>query len=98
MGVKKGEIVDIEEVVSGIEEVANKAGRSCNSEFDSVVVNISDPNLRVFNTTHTAPQSYYSQYPHWQYNYYQPSNPPPLQNPTIYTNASIQPPYHSTIA
>ncbi len=54
MGVKKGEIVDIEEVVSVIEEVANKAGRSCNSEFDSVVVNISDPNLRVFNTTHNV--------------------------------------------
>ncbi|SHA18889.1 Cell division protein FtsA [Bathymodiolus thermophilus thioautotrophic gill symbiont] len=50
-GVIRGEIVDVDALVSVIKTVANKAGKSCNSEFDSVIVNISDPNLRVFNLT-----------------------------------------------
>jgi cell division ATPase FtsA len=32
-----------------LKKVVNKAINSCNSNFDSVVVNISDPNIRVFN-------------------------------------------------
>lgn len=48
-GVKKGQIVNVEEVALAIKKVVNKAINSCNSNFDSVVVNISDPNIRVFN-------------------------------------------------
>lgn len=49
IGVKKGDIIDVEEVANAIKKVKEKFRLSCKDKFDSVVVNISDPSLKVFN-------------------------------------------------
>lgn len=48
-GVCKGEVVDVEALSQAVKSVGKKARLSCNADFDSVNINISDPNIRVFN-------------------------------------------------
>ncbi|SMN13196.1 Cell division protein FtsA [Bathymodiolus heckerae thiotrophic gill symbiont] len=50
-GINKGEIIDIEEVAAAIKRVKKKAILSCDTKFDNVSVNISDPNLTVINAS-----------------------------------------------
>ncbi|KAA0456367.1 MAG: cell division protein FtsA [Candidatus Thioglobus sp.] len=48
-GVVNGEVVDSSALSRAIKEVGDAACLSCNSNFDSVNVNISDANIKVFN-------------------------------------------------
>ncbi|BAS67570.1 cell division protein FtsA [Bathymodiolus septemdierum thioautotrophic gill symbiont] len=50
-GVRRGQIVDIEATSMAVRAVAEKAYLSCNTNIGGATINISDPNLRVFNLT-----------------------------------------------
>lgn len=49
IGIRKGEIIDVEALSQAVKEVGEKAFKSCNANFDSVNINISDPNIKVLN-------------------------------------------------
>ncbi|SFV85305.1 Cell division protein FtsA [hydrothermal vent metagenome] len=49
VGVKKGEIVDVEKVAEAIYEIGKQVRESYNTEFHGVAVNVSDPNLKTIN-------------------------------------------------